>query len=92
MEKKKIIIITNYIYPENFKINDIAFDLSANNYDVTVLTGVPNYPSGIFYDGYGFFKNKQLDSKAVLNLQAKHPIFLKLLKNKIGSTCFAPKI
>lgn len=31
----------------------------------------------------GFFKNKQLDSKAVLNLQAKHPIFLKLLKNKI---------
>ena len=31
----------------------------------------------------GFFKNKRLDSKAVLNLQAKHPIFLKLLKNKI---------
>lgn len=57
MEKKKIIIITNYFYPENFKINDIAFDLSANNYDVTVLTGVPNYPSGKFYDGYGFFKN-----------------------------------
>ena len=31
----------------------------------------------------GFFKNKKLDSKAVLNLQTKSPIFLKLLKAKI---------
>lgn len=56
MEKKKIIIITNYFYPENFKINDIAFDLAVKGNDVTVLTGIPNYPGGKFYSGYGFLK------------------------------------
>ena len=51
----RILIISQHFYPENFKINDIAFFLSANGYDVTVLTSKPNYPEGKFFEGYNFF-------------------------------------
>lgn len=28
-------------------------------YDVTVVTGIPNYPQGKFFDGYGWFKRRK---------------------------------
>ncbi|WP_194850516.1 glycosyltransferase family 4 protein [Nonlabens antarcticus] len=52
----RILIVTQYFYPENFRINDVALGLKDLNHEVTVLTGKPNYPKGVFYDGYGFFK------------------------------------
>jgi len=55
----KILIVTQYFYPENFKSNDMAFELQKKGHDVTVLTGIPNYPEGNIYDGYGFFKNRK---------------------------------
>ena len=55
----KILLVTQYFFPENFKSNDIAFELSKRGYDVTVLTGLPNYPEGKIYDGYGFFSNRK---------------------------------
>ncbi|MDQ1095130.1 MULTISPECIES: glycosyltransferase family 4 protein [Chryseobacterium] len=54
-----ILIITQYFYPENFKSNDLAFELKNRGHNVTVLTGIPNYPEGKIFDGYGFFKNKK---------------------------------
>ncbi|WP_272023216.1 glycosyltransferase family 4 protein [Olleya namhaensis] len=54
----KVLIVSQYFYPENFKVNDIAFDFKKKGYDVTVLTGKPNYPSGKFSEGYSFFKKK----------------------------------
>lgn len=42
----KILIITQYFWPENFRINDIAAEMVNRGHDVTVLTGKPNYPSG----------------------------------------------
>ncbi|MEG1854768.1 MAG: glycosyltransferase family 4 protein [Acinetobacter sp.] len=56
MKKQHLLFITQYFYPENFKGNDIAFDLVQRGVDVTVITGIPNYPSGKFYKGYGLFK------------------------------------
>lgn len=53
----KILIVTQYFYPENFKSNDMAFELKKRGHDVTVLTGLPNYPSGKIFKDYGFFKN-----------------------------------
>lgn len=50
----RILIVSQYFYPENFKFNDLAEDLSIDN-DVTVLAGIPNYPMGDYYDGYGLF-------------------------------------
>ncbi len=57
-KSKNILIVTQYFYPENFKSNDLAFELQKRGYTVTVLTGLPNYPEGKFYDGYGVFKKK----------------------------------
>ncbi len=50
-----ILIVTQYFWPENFRINDLAEGLAKMGHEVTVLTGQPNYPSGRFFDGYGFF-------------------------------------
>ena len=50
----KILIVTQYFWPEEFRINDLAIDLVERGHDVTVLTGNPNYPQGKFYKGYGF--------------------------------------
>jgi glycosyltransferase involved in cell wall biosynthesis len=54
----KVLLVTQYFYPENFKSNDIAIELIKRGYQVTVLTGLPNYPEGKIYHNYGFFKNK----------------------------------
>ena len=36
----------------------MAFELARRGHDVTVLTGIPNYPHGRFYEGYGLFKQR----------------------------------
>lgn len=54
----KIVLVTQYFFPENFKSNDIAFELVKRGHEVTVLTGLPNYPEGKIYNGYGFFKKR----------------------------------
>lgn len=53
----RILIVTQYFYPENFKSNDLAFELQRRGHEVTVLTGLPNYPAGKIFEGYGYFKN-----------------------------------
>ncbi|MBA4695772.1 MAG: glycosyltransferase family 4 protein [Legionella sp.] len=48
----KILIVTQYFWPENFKITDLAKGLSDRGHEITVLTGKPNYPIGKLYPGY----------------------------------------
>ena len=55
---EKILILTNHFYPETFRVNDLAFDLVKRGFDVTVLTGIPDYPQGKFFKGYGLFKRR----------------------------------
>ncbi|MDA7656719.1 glycosyltransferase family 4 protein [bacterium] len=55
----RILIVTQYFYPENFKSNDLAFELQKRNHNVSVLTGLPNYPEGKIYKNYGFFKKRK---------------------------------
>jgi glycosyltransferase involved in cell wall biosynthesis len=59
----KVCIFTNYFYPEPFKVNDIAFEFAQKGYEITVITAIPNYPQGKFYDGYSLFKRR----KEILN-------------------------
>jgi glycosyltransferase involved in cell wall biosynthesis len=54
----KILIISQYFWPENFKINDLALGLKERGNEVTILTGKPNYPDGKFYPGYNFINRK----------------------------------
>ncbi|GJQ03954.1 glycosyltransferase family 4 protein [Capnocytophaga canimorsus] len=60
-----VLIVTQYYYPENFKSTDLSFELQKRGYDVTVLTGLPNYPEGKIYKGYGFFKNRRQEINGV---------------------------
>lgn len=54
----KILLISQHFYPENFKCNDVAFELVRRGHEVTVLAGIPNYPLGKFFDGYGLFTKR----------------------------------
>ena len=55
---EKILICTNHFYPETFRVNDIAFNFAEKGYDVTVLTAIPDYPKGKYFDGYGIFSRR----------------------------------
>jgi glycosyltransferase involved in cell wall biosynthesis len=47
----RILVISQYFWPENFRINDLVLALGDRGHHITVLTGEPNYPSGeIFHD------------------------------------------
>lgn len=48
----KILVVCQYYYPEPFRISDICEELVKLGHEVTVLTGVPNYPEGEVYKGY----------------------------------------
>ena len=52
----KILVVTQYFYPETFRVNTLVTELVNRGHDVTVLTGYPQYPQGKIYDGYGFNK------------------------------------
>ena len=56
--KKRILLVTQYFYPENFKSNDLAFELVKRGYEVDALVGIPNYPEGKYFKGYGIFKKR----------------------------------
>ena len=54
----RLLIVAQNFWPESFVINDVAKTLMQYDYEVTVLTGKPNYPSGDFFDGYKFWECK----------------------------------
>ena len=60
---KRVLLVAQNFYPEFFKSNDIASELVTRGYDVDVLTGIPNYPEGVFPKGYGVFKRRIDDYK-----------------------------
>jgi colanic acid biosynthesis glycosyl transferase WcaI len=55
----KILVISQYFYPENFRINDLVFSLKKRGHDIEVLTGKPNYPKGDYFEGYSWKDPKQ---------------------------------
>lgn len=48
----KVLVISQYFYPEQFRVNDIVSELVKRDHKVTVLTGLPNYPEGNIFPGY----------------------------------------
>lgn len=61
----KVLVVCQYFYPEQFKVNDICFELVKLGHDVTVLTGLPNYPSGVIHKNYRWLKNRREDINGV---------------------------
>ncbi len=54
----RVLLVTQYFYPENFKSNDLAFELVKRGFEVDALVGIPNYPEGKYYKGYGLFRKR----------------------------------
>lgn len=48
----KILIVSQYFWPESFIINDLVATLRRQGHELMVLTGKPNYPDGRIADGY----------------------------------------
>ena len=48
----KILIVSQYFWPENFRINDFIPELIGKGHEVSILTGKPNYPSGKFFSEF----------------------------------------
>lgn len=67
-----ILIVTQYFWPENFRINDLALGLREAGHEVTVLTGIPNYPAGRFFPGYGWFRKMREDFSGANVIRVPH--------------------
>ena len=61
----RILIVTQYFWPERFRINDLARGLVQGGHEVTVLTGMPNYPAGRLFPGYGAFRPYREDHDGI---------------------------
>lgn len=48
----QILVVSQYFWPENFRVNDLVKELISRGHGVTVLTGIPNYPSGKTFKEY----------------------------------------
>lgn len=78
---KKILVISQYYYPETVRITDICEELVKRGNEVEVVTDYPNYPDGVLYEGYGV--NKHVDE--VINGVKIHRCFtIPRGKNVIG--------
>jgi glycosyltransferase involved in cell wall biosynthesis len=48
----RLLVVSQYFWPENFRINDLVAELVRRGHQVTVLTGLPNYPEGKVFQQY----------------------------------------
>lgn len=52
----RLLFLSQYFWPEDFRSNDIVRGLRDRGFKVTIVTGLPNYPQGRFFKGYGIFR------------------------------------
>lgn len=83
----KILVVSQYYFPEPFRIHEICEELVKRGHSVTVLTSVPNYPDGEVYSGY-----LNINSEEVINgvkiircaSRPRHNGFINLFLNYIS--------
>ena len=86
LKSKKILIVTECFYPEEFKINDLALSWKDKGYEVDILTLVPTYPFGKIYKGYKnkIFKKEVYQDMNIFRIRAvtgyQHSLIKKMLK------------
>lgn len=91
-----ILIVTQRFWPENFRINDIATSLVKAGHQVTVLTGLPNYPDGTIKPEYRFAKHRKeyhcgLSIVRAREIARHHNVVFRVL-NYYSFSFFATKI
>lgn len=76
-----VLIVSQHFYPEIFRINSVAVSLVKMGCVVDVLTGIPNYPKGICFEGY---ENAQLTKEIFEGVNIyRVPIFLRRSGNNL---------
>ena len=63
--KLKILVVTQYFWPEQFRINDIVKSMLKNGHQVDVLTGSPNYPNRNLFNDYKYSKKYILTGEII---------------------------
>lgn len=48
----RVLVVSQYFWPEGFRINEVTKSLVEKGVQVDVLTGKPNYPEGKIFEGY----------------------------------------
>ena len=61
MKTKKILVVSQYFWPENFRINELVLELKKRGYVIEVLTSIPNYPFGRVLPEYSSDPSKYND-------------------------------
>jgi len=61
----RLLVVSQYYWPEPFRITDICESLVKRGHIVDVLTSVPNVPQGRFYEGYGWFARGEKEHNGV---------------------------
>ena len=49
---KKILVVTQYFWPENFRVNELVLGLHRQGHQIEILTSIPNYPTGSIFAEY----------------------------------------
>lgn len=80
----KILVICQYYAPEPFRIADVCEELVKRGHEVTVVTGIPNYPMGYIYEGYRNGKKRDETINGVkvhrcFTIGRRHGIFFRFL-------------
>jgi len=77
----RLLIVSQYFWPENFRINELVEDLRIRGHEVTVLTGWPNYPSGKIDSHF------QHNPGAYAQYRGVHIVRVPLLARGSGTLC-----
>lgn len=86
IKNKRILVVTECFYPEEFKINDLALYWVNSGFDVDIITLVPTYPFGKVFSGYknGFLRKEKYKKLNIFRLFAitgyRDSIIKKILK------------
>lgn len=94
----KILVVTHYFWPENFRINDLVDEWLVKGHDVTVLTGKPNYPLGNVFpdylkspDNFKEYKGAKVIRVPMLaRSQGSVRLFLNFFSFVLGASIFGP--
>tara|TARA_B110000211_G_scaffold185328_1_gene210275 strand:- start:259 stop:1506 length:1248 start_codon:yes stop_codon:yes gene_type:complete len=62
---KKVLVVSQYFWPENFRVNELVSELKKRGFDVEVLTSTPNYPSGKVFADYVENPSKYTDYSGI---------------------------
>ena len=82
----KILLVTQFYYPERFSTTDIAEELVKLGNDVTVLTGKPNYGYGYILNEYKKIKSENINGVNVLrvNLHPRKHSRISIIRNYLS--------